>query len=411
MHRLLSLSPLVACSLLLVPLMGCPSPTTTPTPGAGSGTTVGRTIQKDPGRHPSGVVLKKTPESLVNRQEKVPAEITYDGGFVNLTYSQAVLLSEQKQLPIMFYVYTQWCGPCKQLAEKVFPDPLFIQFMQKNMVALKVDAAEEPWREIAEAMGVHSYPTMIVCEPGGKPIEKFFAFHPTAEFLQTVQDYVNHVNTATWHKEQALANPDDLGLMMKAGKELAIRERGEEAIPFLEAILEEDSDPASVRVPEALFLLGRSIYLDQMKQPEKAIPLLDDLAKRFPTTYYGTEALYTMARIYLDQKQQDKAIAILLDRVKTPDYDAVSFFRFASFCQQYNILLDEATSRLEKAIAAHPEARYLVKVLADLHFRAQRYGKAVELMEQLLAEEPKNDIYIKTLNNYKTVRDKVEKKQ
>ncbi len=393
----------------LVPLAGCPSPTTTPP--AGPGTTVGRTVQKDPGRKPGVAAFKPTPESLVNRSEKLPDEITYDGGFVHLTYSQAVLLSEEKDLPILFYVYTPWCGPCKQLSEKVFPDPIFIDYMQKNMVALKVDAADDNWRPIAEAMGVHSYPTMWVCEPGGKPIERFYAFHPTAEFLQYVTDYVNHVNTATWFKEQAEKNPDDLSAQMKAGKELAIRERGVEAIPFLENVLQNDKDPASVRIPEALFLLGRTIYLDQLHQSDKSIPLLDDLAVRFPTTYYGSEALYTLARVYLDTKQKDKAIQVLMERVTTPDYDAVSFFRFASFCQQYNILLDEAVSRLEKAIPAHPEARYLVKVLADIHFRAQRYSKAVELMEQLVKEEPNNEAYIKTLGNFKTVRDKMEKKQ
>ena len=311
---------------------------------------------------------------------------------------------------MMFYIYTPWCGPCKQLAEKVFPDPVFIDYMKKNLVALKIDAADEVWRPIAEAMGIHSYPTMIVCEVGGTPIEKFYAFHPTSEFLQTVVDYLNHVNTADWYKKQAEEYPENLVMVMKAGKELAIRERGTEAIPFLEAVLAKDNEPNSVRIPEALFLLGRSIYLDQLKLTEKAIPILDDLATRFPTTYYGSEALYSLARLYIEAKQIDKAKQVLLERVTTPDYDAVSFFRFATFCQQYNILVEEGIARLEKAITLHPEARYLVKALADVHFRAQHYGKAVEIMEQLVKEEPQNESYIKTLNNYKLVRDRTEKK-
>lgn len=402
---------LLVAGLPLLLLAGCPSPTTTTNPTQGPKTvTSPRTVVRAPGVPPLKAPVA-TPESLVNRQETLPDEVTYNGGFVQLTYSQAVLYSEKVKLPMMFYVYTQWCGPCKLLAEKVFPDPVFIEYMKKNMVALKVDAGEEEWRPIAEAMGVHSYPTMIVCEVGGSPIERFYAFHPTDEFLKFVNDYLNHVNTATWYKEQAEKNPDDMIAQLKAGKELAIRERGEEAIPFLQTVLDKDDVPNSVRVPEAMFLLAKTIYADQLKQRDKAIPLLDQLAQKFPTTYYGSEALYTLARLYLESKEMEKARQVLVERISTPDYDAVSFFRFGTFCQQYNVLIDEAISRVEKGISLHPESRFLVKTLADLHFRAGHYAKAVEIMEQLVKEEPNNDSYAKTLKNYKTVLERTEQKK
>ena len=391
---------------------GCPSKTIPEPDGAGK-TTTGRSVIPAPGHRVGSVgsiKQKPTPAELVDRSVELPEVVDFEGGFVKLSYSQAVLYSEKTKKPMMFYIFTPWCGPCKQLDAKVFPDKKFIDYMTRNIIAIKIDAATDEERPIAESMGINSYPTMIVCEPGGKPIEKFFAFHPTDEFIQIVSDYIQNKGTASWYKEEAMKNADDLVLQMKAGKELAIRKRGDEAIPFLMRVLETDKDAQSVRVPEAMFLLGKSIYLDQMRDAERAFPLLDELAKRFPTTYYGSEALYSMAMFFVMNKQLDKASDIMLNRISTPDHDAVSFYRFATFCQQHGVLLDEATERVKRGLELHPSARYLLKALADLHFKKREYDEAVKIMTQLVSEEPSNESYKKTLGNYKRVQEHMEKK-
>lgn len=389
-----------ALTVVLLLLSGCPSQHT----GGGKGAAV-------PGPRLRPQVTKGDPLSLVDRKASVPGDIEVKHGFASLTWSQAVLLSEETDRPMLVYVFTPWCGPCKELDKKTFNQPAFEQGIQ-HMVAIKIDASTDQGQEVATAFGIHSYPTMVICEPGGKEIERFYGFHPVDEFIQTINDYLAHRKTASWFKEQAEDNPDDLMMQYQAGRELALRHRAEEAEPFLKKVAAQPNNTVvlSGKIPEAMLLLGKTVYAEDMARPDLAIPVLEELAERYPTTYHGVEALYTIAEIYLAAKDTENAAKILQERISVPDHDPISAHRFAMFCAQHNILMDEAVARLEHAIELHPGATYLLKALADIHFRAKRYDQAIEVMTRALEKDPANEAYKKSLDTFIKIRDQQRNK-
>lgn len=346
---------LLTAPLLALLLSGCPA----------------QTVQDGP----ATVVATEVPKVA-----ELPAELAWDGGFVKLDMEQASTLSRREKRPMLLYFYTPWCGPCKELSKKVFPTPEF-QAFARTLVSIQIDAREEGQPEVAKRYKVNSYPTMVVCRPGGEEIERFFGFSKTEAFVGTVQDYLAGRNTATDYRDRALADPNNLDLAFTAGRELAIRKRGKEAIPFLERVWGAGTDNGSKNVPRAMLLQARTVYLDQMKARDKALPILEELSKRFPGTFHGTEATYMIARIYLEQKDKDKARDVLLNRVHVDPQDAIQYFRFGGFCLRYRFMLSDGIAKVEEGLQGHPEAGYLWKALADLRFRSHDYDGAVEAMD------------------------------
>jgi len=340
----------------------------------------------------------------------LPDRIDYVDGFVQLSFAQANKLSSERKLHLFIYFYTEWCGPCKELDKKVFPVAAFQEFAA-SIVSVQVDANSDRGEQVAVRYGVKSYPTMIVCEPGGREIERFFGFSPTAKFVRTIKDYMEYRNTASDYKERSHANPEDLSLAFTAGRELAIRKRGEEAIPFLEKVWSRDKDNLTGNVPRALLLQGKTVYLEQLKQRDKALPLLEQVSKRFPGTFHGTEATYMIARIYLEMRKLDKARDVLQNRVEIDAEDAIQYFRFGSFCLHQSFMLDEAVEKLREGTRKHPKAGYLWKTMADIHFRKKELDKAVSAMEEAARLNPASEAYKRILETYTSLLERRREKR
>jgi hypothetical protein len=71
--------------------------------------------------------------------------------------------------PILIDVGTENCFYCKQLDLRTFRDPAIIQMLNDRFVPLKVDANARP--ELAEALHVQSYPTLVFAAPDGRILD------------------------------------------------------------------------------------------------------------------------------------------------------------------------------------------------------------------------------------------------
>jgi thiol-disulfide isomerase/thioredoxin len=86
------------------------------------------------------------------------------------------VLKKAKQENKMVFVdfYTQWCGPCKQLAKTLFKDPKVGAFYNKHFVCYKIDAEDKSMNgpAIAQRYKVKAYPTLIYMDADGKVASK-----------------------------------------------------------------------------------------------------------------------------------------------------------------------------------------------------------------------------------------------
>ncbi|MGN0186978.1 MAG: thioredoxin [Paludibacteraceae bacterium] len=90
--------------------------------------------------------------------------------------------------PCIIDFYTTWCGPCKRLA------PILEELSQEykgEIYIYKVDTERE--RDLANAFGIHSIPTLLFCPMGEAP--------RIAQGLQPKEQLVEWINTLLLKKQ------------------------------------------------------------------------------------------------------------------------------------------------------------------------------------------------------------------
>ena len=110
--------------------------------------------------------MKKLVFSLLLLAILLPATAQESGiRFFHGSWDEAVALAKKEKKKIFIDFFTEWCGPCLNMALTVFPLPQVGEMYNKNFVCLKIDAEKGEGRELAKKYGIHSYPSYIFVNP------------------------------------------------------------------------------------------------------------------------------------------------------------------------------------------------------------------------------------------------------
>ncbi len=80
--------------------------------------------------------------------------------------------------------YTTWCGPCKTLSSKVFPQKIIGDYFNKNFINSKMDMEKGEGVDIAKTYNIKAYPTMLFLNSEGKIVHKIIGYHDKSELLE-----------------------------------------------------------------------------------------------------------------------------------------------------------------------------------------------------------------------------------
>lgn len=112
--------------------------------------------------------------------------VAFFGGTLDETMAKAK--SEGKSVFIDFY--TDWCGPCKAVADNVFPTKEAGEYFNSRFINMKIDAEKGRGPELVDKFKVQVYPTFIVLNAEGETIARWSggSMSPTpASFIVIVE--------------------------------------------------------------------------------------------------------------------------------------------------------------------------------------------------------------------------------
>ena len=89
--------------------------------------------------------------------------------FRHITFDEAKAAAKAENKMVFIDFYTSWCGPCKMMANQVFPQKEVGDYFNAKFVCVKYDAEKEA-PELAKEFTVKAYPTFIVTDATGKVI-------------------------------------------------------------------------------------------------------------------------------------------------------------------------------------------------------------------------------------------------
>ena len=92
--------------------------------------------------------------------------------FFEGTFRQAKEKAKKENKLIMLDAYTTWCGPCKVLKNKVFPNKELGDYINANFVSIGVDMEAGEGPALANMYPIEGYPTILFMDASGKVKKK-----------------------------------------------------------------------------------------------------------------------------------------------------------------------------------------------------------------------------------------------
>ena len=118
------------------------------------------------------------------------------------TFQQILAQAKAEGKPVFIDCYTEWCGPCKQMAKNVFPQKEAGDYFNSKFVCWKVDMEKGEGPELAKKYEVAAYPTFLILNADGTLRATQVGSAPLEKFIKTIDGLLNDEKGLPWYQQQ-----------------------------------------------------------------------------------------------------------------------------------------------------------------------------------------------------------------
>jgi len=222
-------------------------------------------------------------------------------------FDEAVAAGKDRDQAVLIDFYTDWCGWCKKLDTVTYVDSAVVA-MSRNLVFAKIDADADTVHRNEYA--VQGFPCVLLINNDGTEIDRIGGYLPPDQFIKTVTDYLNGINTLDFYLAVADTNPNPRTHMAIADK---YGDRGlyEKAGEYYRKVIDDDPDNKKGLAAEAMMSLGDSYRYQH--QYENAIDQYKQLMKKFKGGKAEADAEIRIAVAYRQMDDTVRAIKAFED--------------------------------------------------------------------------------------------------
>lgn len=110
--------------------------------------------------------------------------------FYKGSYQEALKKAKEEKKLVFVYIYANWCGVCKALKKNTFRDKAVGNLYNKEFVNLALNGEKDEGAEIAQRIGLRSYPTLLYLDGGnGRILTRVSGYKSITEFINLGKVY------------------------------------------------------------------------------------------------------------------------------------------------------------------------------------------------------------------------------
>ncbi len=107
------------------------------------------------------------------------------------SWKEIVKKAKAEKKLIFMDAYTTWCGPCKMLKTRVFPDKALGEFFNANFINAAIDMETEEGEKLATTYEVQGYPSLFFINPNdGKVVKMFLGYTEAKDLLDAAKKII-----------------------------------------------------------------------------------------------------------------------------------------------------------------------------------------------------------------------------
>ena len=118
------------------------------------------------------------------------------------TFQQILDKATVEGKPVFIDGYTEWCGPCKQMAKNLFPQKEAGEYFNSKFICWKVDMEKGEGPELAKKYEVAAYPTFLILNADGRLRATQVGSAPLEKFIKTIDALLNEEKGLPWYQQQ-----------------------------------------------------------------------------------------------------------------------------------------------------------------------------------------------------------------
>lgn len=103
--------------------------------------------------------------------------------FFQGTWKQALAKAKAENKHIFLDTYASWCGPCRIMQARTFPDKKLGEYFNQKFVSVKIDVDHGEGPQIADKYGIQALPTLLFVDATGRVVRKAEGLHEPGELL------------------------------------------------------------------------------------------------------------------------------------------------------------------------------------------------------------------------------------
>ncbi|MGB0863015.1 MAG: thioredoxin family protein [Saprospiraceae bacterium] len=195
-------------------------------------------------------------------------------------WASALAAAKAQDKLIFMDCYTTWCGPCKAMARKVFPDAKVGEFFNANFINVKMDMEKGEGKTLAKQFRVRAYPTLLFVDGSGKVVHKEMGAKPADRFLSLGKTAVKKFDKSLEYTAQYEKGERGAAFLLKYA--YALQRSNKPYARVVNEYLATQTNLTSKENLKAIFDLTESVdsrIFKLMTKHKSAILALDDYSK------------------------------------------------------------------------------------------------------------------------------------